>query len=110
MYTVALKAINLKAMPYVTMDFERCKDSVSESIVDDIVTCDMGKLILLILESDSHVDRHIKYNTIFMKCQPFYVHICTWCIMIYRLVQDVYFPCWLGLPLKYTSGSQCKNL
>ena len=54
MYTVALKA-----MPYVTMDFERCKDSVSASIVDDIVTCDMGKLILLILESDSHVDRHI---------------------------------------------------
>ena len=38
MYTVALKA-----MPYVTMDFERCKDSVSASIVDDIVTCDMGK-------------------------------------------------------------------
>ena len=36
MYTVALKA-----MPYVTisstMDFERCKDSVSASIVDDIV-------------------------------------------------------------------------
>ena len=33
MYTVALKA-----MPYVTisMDFERCKDSVSASIVDDI--------------------------------------------------------------------------
>ena len=35
--------IALKAMPYITMDFERCKDSVSESIVDDIVTCDMGK-------------------------------------------------------------------
>ena len=39
--------IALKIMPYVTMDFEHCKDSVSasivEDIVDDIVTCDRGK-------------------------------------------------------------------
>ena len=35
--------------PSSTMDFERCKDSVSASIiddiVDDIVTCDRGQLI-----------------------------------------------------------------
>ena len=76
MYTVALKA-----MPYVTMDFERCKDSVSTSIVDDIVddivTCDRGKLILLILESDSHVDRQIniiQYEILAFLC-PYNMHM-----------------------------------
>ena len=90
-------------MPYVTMDFERCKDSVSASIVDDIVddivTCARGKLILLILESDSHVDRHI--NVIQYEISAF---LCPYMHMVHnelysRLMSDIHST--------ITTGSGC---